>query len=231
MSKTYGNKSALKHGAFTDVVILPGEDPNELKELRAALYDEWNPEGPTEIDKVESIAMGMWRKRRFRRYLQKTLGKFVGIGDAFLRNDRADYDKLVSVLEHIESGTLTADNFSAKLPERWADEITKKSPRNRYDDDAAWLCAVSEIIYEILNSLIMIQDGTTTLSYEMAIDRFADNEQSVNERIDAKIDKDIKALGQIKTMKAMGIGQRRAPTTPEPMKQIELPTLQIVEGH
>ena len=77
----------------------------------------------------------------------------------------------------------------------------------------------------------MIQDGTTTLSYEMAIDRFADNEQSVNERIDAKIDKDIKALGQIKTMKAMGIGQRRAPTTPEPMKQIELPTLQIVEGH
>ena len=71
MSKTYGNKNALTHGAFTEVVILPGEDPNELKELRAALYDEWNPEGPTEIDKVESIAMGMWRKRRFQRYLQK----------------------------------------------------------------------------------------------------------------------------------------------------------------
>jgi hypothetical protein len=35
----------------------------------------------------------------------------------------------------------------------------------------------------------------------------ADSEQAVNERIDAKIDKDIKALGQIKTMKAMGIGQ------------------------
>jgi hypothetical protein len=112
MSKTYGNKSALKHGAFTDVVILPGEDPNELKELRAALYDEWNPEGPTEIDKVESIAMGMWRKRRFQRYLQKTLGKAVGIGDAFLRNDRVDYEQLVNVLEYIESGTLTEDNFS-----------------------------------------------------------------------------------------------------------------------
>ena len=138
--------------------------------------------------------MGMWRKRRFQRYLQKTLGKFVGIGDAFLRNDRADYDKLVSVLEHIELGTLTEDNFSDKLPERWADEITKKSPRNRYDDDAAWLCAVSEIIYEILNSLIMIRDGTTTLSYEMAIDRFADNEQSVNERIDAKINSTLDLL-------------------------------------
>jgi hypothetical protein len=45
------NKNALKHGAFAEVVILPDEDPNELKELRAALYDEWNPEGPTEIHK------------------------------------------------------------------------------------------------------------------------------------------------------------------------------------
>jgi hypothetical protein len=228
---TYGNKNALKHGAFTEAVILPGEDPNELKELRAALYDEWNPEGPTEIDKVESIAMGMWRKRRFRRYLQKTLGKSVAILDAFLRHDRADYNKLLSVLEHIESGTLAEDNFSDKLPTRWADEITKKSPRNRYDDDAAWLSALREIIYEILNSLIMIQDGTATLSYEMAIDRFADSEQAVNERIDAKIDKDIKALGQIKTMKAIGIGLRRAPPPTEPMKHIESPTLQIVDGH
>jgi hypothetical protein len=59
---------------------------------------------------------------------------------------------------------------------------------------------------------------------------FADNEQSVNERIDAKIDKDIKALGQIKTMKAIGIGQRRAPITTEPMKQIESSTIQMVEA-
>jgi hypothetical protein len=55
------------------------------KELREALYDEWNPEGPTEIDKVESIAMGMWLKRRRQRYLQKRLEKCVGIGNAFLR--------------------------------------------------------------------------------------------------------------------------------------------------
>jgi hypothetical protein len=156
----------------------------------------------------DGTPMGMWRKRRFQRYLQKTLGKSVGIGDAFLRNDRLKYDQLVSVLEDIESGTLTEHNFSDKVPDRWAHEIIKKSPRNRYDDDAAWLCAVSEIIHETLNGLIMMQHGTTTLSYEMAIDGFADSEQSVNDRIDAKIDKDIKALGQIKTMKAMGIGHK-----------------------
>jgi len=31
-------------------------------------------------------------------------------------------------------------------------------------------------------------------------------------------------------MKAIGIGQRRAPPPTEPMKQIESPTFQIVEG-
>jgi hypothetical protein len=211
MSKIYGNKNALTHGAFANVVILPGEDPNELKELQAALYEEWNPEGPTEIDKVDNIAMGMFRKRRFERYLKETLGKSVAIVDAFLRKDRATYDQLVDVLEQIESGTLTEDNFSDKLPQKWANFFTEKFPRKRYDDDAAWLRAISETIYAMLDSLIMTQDGTTTISYEIAIDRFADSEQSVIEKIDAKIDKDIKALGQIKTMKAIGIGQKRAP--------------------
>jgi hypothetical protein len=69
------NKNALKHGAFAEVVILPDEDPNELKELRAALYDEWNPDGPSEIYRVDSIAMGMWRRRRFQRYMKKTARK------------------------------------------------------------------------------------------------------------------------------------------------------------
>ena len=226
MSKTNGNKNALTHGAFTDVVILPDEDPNELKELQAALYEEWNPEGPTEIDKVDNIAMGMWRKRRFQRYLKKTLGKAVGIADAFLRHDRAAYDQLLDVLEQIESGTLTEDNFSDKLPQKWANYFTQKFPRNRYDDDAAWLRPISGTIYGILDSLIMTQDGTTTLSYEMAIS--ADSEQSVYEKIDAKIDKDIKALGQIKTMKAIGIGQKRAPATTESLYKIEP---KMVEGN
>jgi len=69
------NRNALKHGVFADAVILPNEDPNELKELRAALYDEWNPEGPSEIDLIESVVMGIWRKRRYKRWLQKNARK------------------------------------------------------------------------------------------------------------------------------------------------------------
>ena len=36
MSKSE-NKNALKHGAFSQALILPGEDPNDLQELLTAL--------------------------------------------------------------------------------------------------------------------------------------------------------------------------------------------------
>ena len=65
-----GNKNALKHGAFAEAILVPREDPKEFAELLTSLHNEWNPEGATEIDKVNSIAMGLWRKRRFKRYIQ-----------------------------------------------------------------------------------------------------------------------------------------------------------------
>jgi len=57
-----------------------------------------------------------------------------------------------------------------------------------------------------------------------------DREQSFDERIDAAIARDIKVLGQIKTMKAIGLGKPRPPATTEPLKQIESPPIQMVEG-
>jgi hypothetical protein len=57
----------------------------------------------------------------------------------------------------------------------------------------------------------------------MSDETFADRELSIEDRIDAKIDRDIKQLGQIKTMKALGIGRSRSPARSEPV--------QTVEGH
>jgi hypothetical protein len=67
-----------------------------------------------------------------------------------------------------------------------------------------------------------------TLDEETSDEVFADREQSFEERVDAKIDRDLKLLGQIKTMKAIGIGQRRTTVTPAPLKQIEAPPIQLV---
>jgi hypothetical protein len=171
--------------------------------------------------------MGMWRGRRFQRYMQTTLG---GAVMKIERQDRATCDRLVNVMEDIETGVLTEDSLSNKLPQGVADKIRKIHPRNKYDSDADWLDAVSELICGIFESLFMIREGMKTFAYELAIDVFADAEQSFEERNDAKIARAIKDLGQIKTMKAIGIGKPRAPATPEPLKQIESPTIQMVNA-
>src|SRR5262245_44599111 len=64
--------NALKHGAFTQMAILPGEDIRAFEKLHMDLIEEWHPIGPTEQDAVLTIAKGIWRKARIQGFL---LGK------------------------------------------------------------------------------------------------------------------------------------------------------------
>ena len=149
---TYGNKNALKHGAFADATILPNEDRGEFEELRADIYEEWDPEGPTEREKVDSIVMNMWRKRRFRKHIQSGIAKAVLIDTEFERHDRNKYESLVRILEDIEAGTVTDEYLSKKLERSLADAIKEKHPRSKFESDSAWLFVVSREITAALGS-------------------------------------------------------------------------------
>jgi hypothetical protein len=61
--------NAQKHGAFSVIPIIPGEDPRKFEELLIKLTEEWMPNGLTEEDAVSTIANAMWRKRRTQRFL------------------------------------------------------------------------------------------------------------------------------------------------------------------
>ena len=52
---------ALKHGAFSALSILPGEDPKEFIELYRSIAAELLPDGPIEKDAVKTIAFSIWR--------------------------------------------------------------------------------------------------------------------------------------------------------------------------
>ena len=97
------NTNALKHGAYSDVVILPGEDIEEVKVLHRALIEEWNPEGASQHDKVMNITKNMWRKQRFSRHLQRDI---AGKQNKIWRDLRkkAGYDRIVAMLKEIDSG-------------------------------------------------------------------------------------------------------------------------------
>src|SRR5262245_58692308 len=79
--------NALKHGAFSKIAIIPGEDPQEFKELHSALIKEWGPVGPTEEDTVLTIATGIWRKRRQQKLIQ------AAITSGTLRPEHPAYDE------------------------------------------------------------------------------------------------------------------------------------------
>jgi hypothetical protein len=58
--------SALRHGAWSQAAVLPGEDLRQFDRLCCELADEWHPSGPAEEDAVFTLAKCMWRKRRLR---------------------------------------------------------------------------------------------------------------------------------------------------------------------
>jgi len=57
--------NALTHGLRAKEIVIPGlEDPAEFEAILTELYEEWEPEGYTELHLVEQIAVAIWRLRR-----------------------------------------------------------------------------------------------------------------------------------------------------------------------
>ena len=77
MRKKDRSKNALKHGAFSRELILPGESKKEYELLLAELEAEYSPSGPTEIYLVNHLASLLWRQRRLQVYGQAKLEQRV----------------------------------------------------------------------------------------------------------------------------------------------------------
>lgn len=56
--------NALTHGILSKHAVLPHEDKTEFADLLAALCDEHQPSGMTEMHLVDELATILWRKRR-----------------------------------------------------------------------------------------------------------------------------------------------------------------------
>jgi hypothetical protein len=52
---------ALKHGAYSALAVLPGEDRAEFEKLHRALIAEYSPSGPLEHHYVAELARLIWR--------------------------------------------------------------------------------------------------------------------------------------------------------------------------
>jgi hypothetical protein len=62
-TRTKNLPPALKHGVYSAMAVLPGEDPAKFAELYQSVIAELIPNGAIEHDIVENIARLIWRMR------------------------------------------------------------------------------------------------------------------------------------------------------------------------
>jgi hypothetical protein len=67
MSETTAS-NALKHGAYREILILPGENPAAFEELKQTLFAEHNVSGRSEETTMTSIAKAIWQLQRLGLY-------------------------------------------------------------------------------------------------------------------------------------------------------------------
>jgi len=65
--KRSSSRNAIKHGFFARDLVIPGEDPQELSELKTSLLKRLNPRDALELTMVDQIVADLWKLRRVRK--------------------------------------------------------------------------------------------------------------------------------------------------------------------
>jgi hypothetical protein len=194
-------RNALKHGANATEVMLWSERYEDYEALRSALYQEFTPSGSTEEHLVETLVDLRWRRRRLECYeriaIQQRLDKIRADNVQSYRGDNLrsfapEFAEAASV-EQVEAVLTTLSPiYSHMIRNRW--------PFNAGDDPQKWGLKIAEGLlawrsmprFEQADEFIKILDLD---EFDTALDRI--------ERLDAMIDRTIKRLMQLKTMKQM----------------------------
>jgi len=120
--KATSSMNALRHGLCSQRVVLPGEDQSAFDRLRQDYLNRFRPQGPAEIELVETLAASSWRLKRI-----------IRLETALLSGDATDPCKALSLLIRYEnqlnrSYTLAMQRLEALQQSRAA---ASKSPALR----------------------------------------------------------------------------------------------------
>jgi hypothetical protein len=66
-------RNATRHGIYSSVPVIPGEDPNAWEAHRAGVVDSLAPAGLLEVNLAERAALLLWRLQRLARYEAETI--------------------------------------------------------------------------------------------------------------------------------------------------------------
>jgi len=209
MRKKDRSKNALKHGAFSRELILPGESRKEYERLLSELEAEYSPSGPSETYLVNHLASLLWRERRLQVYRQAMLEQRVRTIES---NNAARHRRgALKLLAPQLAAATTAKEVEAILASRYFTPaaITSDVPQPPPDQEANWGPAIAEHLnkMEVAKQLHGIDAFMHALDY--ALDpREMERELLQENRLHEEIDKTIKRLAQVKGYKKLGLVAR-----------------------
>jgi len=184
---------ALKHGGYSAIRLLPGEDRAAFEKLHQDLIVELRPDGPLESDSVAAIAHLIWRKQH--------LGTFRIAEFAHAR-----YSQIRS--EKVPSETPPPQIFDLPLgfDPTWV-------PPDPAEVKAGAEAAKTQARNELGDYYNLIEMGETATIPQM------NNEFDLVERLDGLIDKHLKRLLFLKGLKSLSSTASSAPLPRIPRSQ------------
>jgi len=197
-------RNAVKHGAFSNLTVLPGEDFAAFKKLYEDLQDEFKPSGAMEVDLVLDLAKFLFRKRNLGVYRRAETARklwapyLVEHSDPHVVQDLAFKARAGAVMEACSErfGNKEAlENNANLVPACEAAISATKKLLDFSEDDIAK--AVRDQVADF--HLALCGEAITPEGLDHALDVIA--------RLDAMIDRTVKRLMQLKAMKSMaGLG-------------------------
>jgi hypothetical protein len=219
--------NTLKHGIFSPILIIPGEDPEDFKQLFLQVAEEWMPDGATERDAALCIAKAMWLKRRLQRFIEVQFT--MNMADP----NHPGYDEAMGLggfaaLIRLNPARLNPeaafDEYARCLRPSRISYLRRKFPRSEFLSDSEWAQAIANEITSMLVPEIMghSDEDEPHLAMMQSAGAFSnelfDRELALDERLNAMIDRATKRLIHIKAMKEMLRQTSAAPEGEQPNK-------------
>ena len=182
---------ALKHGGYSGLAVLPGEDKAAFEKLHRDLIAELNPKGPLEEDIVVTLARYVWRKQNLKTY---------GLAQA-AKKRRVE---LMTTL--IEREDIPEEIVARMQKNRTA--YPQIPRRSLSEENIAKVKSIVEQLHEQMNNqdfeLAEIADDLTTANLQ--------NELALIDRLDAMIDRAIKRLLMVRGIKSLAVSPVAVPS-------------------
>jgi hypothetical protein len=207
--KKQKNRNAVKHGAYSRELMLPGEKMSDYKQLRADLYEEHMPDGRTEHLVVDELVDLYWRKQRIDRYVRLVLKQ--RLDGVHQKSEGARHRKN---LKNLASEFSCAETFEAveqilsMLSPYYVSIIKYWVPLEKCEDPARWGAAIGEH----LSNLKPGDQWDDSDKFKAIVDPdMIEIELDRSDRLGDKIDRTIKRLVQLKLAKQISRSMRKNP--------------------